>query len=169
MRLWSIHPRHLDRMGLLGLWREALQAQRILKGGPPYKVPYGHHPQMDRFKDHAEPMIAIGQYLTEIFSIGVSRGYEFNRELIEERTRYGVRRISIPRGQINYEIRMLLHKLSERDVEKMAEAQNFFSDLGERYNGEPPSWAWGEVNSVFMVDNENRDCAPWERVKETYN
>jgi len=28
MRLWSVHPRHLDRQGLTACWREALLAHR---------------------------------------------------------------------------------------------------------------------------------------------
>lgn len=31
MRLWSIHPRYLDAMGLNALWREALLAQKVLQ------------------------------------------------------------------------------------------------------------------------------------------
>ncbi len=32
MRLWSIHPKYLDVKGFVGLWREALLAQRVLRG-----------------------------------------------------------------------------------------------------------------------------------------
>src|SRR5690606_6899395 len=32
MRLWSLHPRYLDRQGLLALWREALLARAVLRG-----------------------------------------------------------------------------------------------------------------------------------------
>jgi len=31
MRLWTIHPKYLDRQGLLALWREALLAQKVLR------------------------------------------------------------------------------------------------------------------------------------------
>jgi hypothetical protein len=30
MRLWSLHPKYLDKLGLLGLWREGLLAQKVL-------------------------------------------------------------------------------------------------------------------------------------------
>jgi len=33
MRLWSIHPKYLDRQGLLAVWREGLLAQKILLQG----------------------------------------------------------------------------------------------------------------------------------------
>ena len=32
MRLWSLHPAHLDRQGLIACWREALLAQKVLAG-----------------------------------------------------------------------------------------------------------------------------------------
>ena len=33
MRLWTIHPQHLDARGLVALWREALLAQKVLQSG----------------------------------------------------------------------------------------------------------------------------------------
>ena len=33
MRLWSLHPKYLDRMGLLAVWREGLLAQSVLLKG----------------------------------------------------------------------------------------------------------------------------------------
>jgi hypothetical protein len=32
MRIWTLHPRYLDRQGLLALWREGLLAQAVLSG-----------------------------------------------------------------------------------------------------------------------------------------
>ena len=43
MRLWSIHPRYLDSMGLVALWREALLAQAVLRGET---KGYKFHPQL---------------------------------------------------------------------------------------------------------------------------
>ena len=42
MRLWTLHPRHLDRQGLTGAWREALLAQAVLAGRT---RGYRDHPQ----------------------------------------------------------------------------------------------------------------------------
>lgn len=33
MRIWSIHPKYLDRQGLLAVWREGLLAQKVLLQG----------------------------------------------------------------------------------------------------------------------------------------
>jgi hypothetical protein len=39
MRLWSIHPKYLDRQGLLAVWREGLLAQSVLLKGEYKKCP----------------------------------------------------------------------------------------------------------------------------------
>ena len=51
MRLWSLHPRHLDRQGLLALWREGLLARKVLTGGT---CGYREHPQLARFLSLAD-------------------------------------------------------------------------------------------------------------------
>src|SRR5262245_2860442 len=52
MRLWSLHPSLLDRMGLVALWREALLAQAVLLG---QTKGYRNHPQLDRFRECSSP------------------------------------------------------------------------------------------------------------------
>ncbi len=47
MRIWSLHPKHLDAKGLVALWREALLAKHVLEGKT---VGYLNHPQLNRFK-----------------------------------------------------------------------------------------------------------------------
>jgi len=165
MRLWSIHPELLDRMGLLGLWREALHAQRILIAGPPYKLSYGTHPQMERFKTHSEPLSAIGCYLMEIYWEGTHRGYKFDRSLIHRRERH-LYPMTISRGQVNHEIRLLLGKLAKRDKQKYLEVSKTLEYLSGG-NGDLPGWSRGvEINSAFSVDNSDMKIASWERVKE---
>lgn len=39
MRLWSLHPKYLDRQGLLAVWREGLLAQKVLSQGKYKKCP----------------------------------------------------------------------------------------------------------------------------------
>jgi len=52
MRLWTLHPKYLDARGLVALWREALLAQKVLRGAT---RGYKHHPQLRRFSGFAEP------------------------------------------------------------------------------------------------------------------
>ena len=44
MRIWSLHPAHLDRAGLVACWRESLLAQAVLAGRT---RGYRHHPQLE--------------------------------------------------------------------------------------------------------------------------
>ncbi|MEM4913878.1 MAG: pyrimidine dimer DNA glycosylase/endonuclease V, partial [Desulfurococcaceae archaeon] len=55
MRLWSIHPKYLDRVGLIALWREGLLAQKVLEGKT---RGYVNHPQLIRFKASPDPLLA---------------------------------------------------------------------------------------------------------------
>ena len=32
MRLWTLHPKHLDAVGLVSVWRKALLAREVLRG-----------------------------------------------------------------------------------------------------------------------------------------
>ena len=60
MRLWTLHPRHLDAIGLVALWREALLAQAVLLGRT---RGYTRHPQLQRFQTAADPVACIADYL----------------------------------------------------------------------------------------------------------
>ena len=110
MRLWSLHPRYLDPLGLVALWREALLARSVLRGET---KGYRHHPQLHRFQAHASPRGAICAYLAEIHRESERRGYRFDR------TKVGPVRslapIPVARGQIEYEWQHLLRKLSARN------------------------------------------------------
>jgi len=111
VRLWTLHPKYLDRAGLLALWREALLAQAVLRGAT---RGYRRHPQLIRFQNHAEPGAAIAVYLADIFSEAARRGYRFNPAKIGPRR--NVPAIPVTRGQILYEREHLLAKLALRDV-----------------------------------------------------
>jgi hypothetical protein len=88
VRLWSIHPRYLDAQGLVALWREALLARAVLRG---MTAGYRHHPQLERFRIHGSPRVAICAYPGEV-----------HREAL---------------GQIEFEWQHLLRKLSTRSPE----------------------------------------------------
>lgn len=110
MRLWSIHPRYLDRAGLVALWREGLLAQAVLAGKT---RGYRHHPQLQRFREHARPLDAIAQYLHVIAREAERRGYSFDRSKLPPLRR--VRRAPVTEGQLRYEWRHLKAKLRVRD------------------------------------------------------
>ena len=75
MRIWSIHPKYLDWMGLGAQWREGLLAQKVILGET---MGWKNHPQLTRFKIHSEPLNAVGYYLRIIYEEANGRGYNYN-------------------------------------------------------------------------------------------
>lgn len=164
MRLWSIRPDLLDRMGLLALWREGLLAQKILLAGPPYDVPYGKHPQLDRFKKTSDPINMIGRYLRHVYEEARRRGYNFNRKLIHSPTPSCTSSIPVSIGQIDYEMRLLLHKLKSRDQRKWGEVHSEVERLQGYYQG--PAFQRGLLAYSFTLNPTKKYPEPWEKVKE---
>ena len=114
MRIWTLHPRYLDRQGLLALWREGLLAQKVLLGRT---RGYRHHPQLKRFREQRNPVAAIVAYLAEVHREALRRGYQFNRRKIR-RLRSGIR-IPETRGQLLCEWTHLKKKLASRDPARL--------------------------------------------------
>jgi hypothetical protein len=112
VRLWSLHPQYLDAKGLVALWREALLAQKVLAG---ITKGYRHHPQLSRFRNQPDPQGAIAAYLREVQHEAILRGYHFDAAKIGRCTE-GVK-ITVTRGQMNYELAHLRAKLKLRDPE----------------------------------------------------
>ncbi|MCX7515121.1 pyrimidine dimer DNA glycosylase/endonuclease V [Frateuria sp. STR12] len=140
MRLWTLHPKHLDRQGLLALWREGLLARAVLHG---QTRGYRHHPQLERFRSQAVPEFAIDAYLAAVQEEASARGYAFDR------SKLGVIRpvpaIAETTGQLEYEWRHLLRKLAVRNPA-----------LAERWQAEPPA-----CHPLFVI--APGPIAPWER------
>ncbi len=113
MRLWSIHPKYLDAKGLTAVWREALLAQAVLRGRT---RGYRYHPQLMRFREHAEPLRAINAYLWHVCAEAQQRGYAFDSSKVKRPD--VVARMAINRGQILHEAAHLLAKLKVRDRER---------------------------------------------------
>lgn len=116
MRLWSIHPKYLDSKGLLGLWREALLAKKILQKKT---KSYQNHPQMNRFKFLKTPVPVINTYLKHIYLESCNRGYCFNKRKLG-RT-FSKTKLKINKGQIEYEFNLLKNKLSKRAKDTLNE------------------------------------------------
>lgn len=120
MRLWSLHPKYLDRQGLSALWREGLLAQKVLLGRT---RGYRSHPQLIRFRAFPDPVLAIGCYLKEVAKEAARRGYRFDASKIT--IPGSCRKRKVKRGQVEYEWRRLLGKLRKRDPELYAKNRAF--------------------------------------------
>jgi len=116
MRLWTLHPKYLDARGLVALWREALLAQKVLRGKT---RGYKHHPQLLRFAETENPPAALAAYLKAVHDEAGERGYKFNAAKIGRRKFRG--KIKETRGQLLYEWRHLKRKLKQRDPEWLRE------------------------------------------------
>ena len=145
MRLWSIHPRYLDPQGLVALWREALLARAVLRGET---KGYRHHPQLERFQQHAQPRLAISAYLSAVHDESLARGYRFDRSKVGlVRT---VEPIAVSDGQMALEWQHLKAKLGQRNPVVLAR----WCDLG-----------MPDCHSLFRV--EPGGVASWERAVDT--
>lgn len=112
MRLWSLHPCHLDPQGLVALWREGLLARKVLHG---QTRGYTRHPQLERFRAHAAPLDAIDAYLHAVVDEADARGYRFDRSKLAGRV--DAERIEVSEGQLAFEWMHLLNKLAQRNPE----------------------------------------------------
>ena len=113
MRIWSIHPMYLDWMGLGAQWREGLLAQKVVQGKT---NGWRNHPQLNRFKEHPEPLKSAGFYLREIHSEATKRGYRYDFSKILEPAEF-VDTILITTGQLDYEFKILMERLKRRAPE----------------------------------------------------
>lgn len=108
MRLWSVHPRFLDRQALVACWRESLLAQSVIektRGG------YANHPQLERFRATEAPLGTVGSYLGHLADEADARGYRFDRSRIRYLSRVT---LTVTTGQLDYEWQHLMAKLSPR-------------------------------------------------------
>jgi hypothetical protein len=114
MRIWSLHPKYLDRQGLLACWRETLLAQKVLRGET---QGYRHHPQLIRFQLCSNPLAAVSTYLVSLADEAGTRGYIFNRAKIDPGR--VIEKIPVTNGQMLYEWEHLKSKLTRRDPARL--------------------------------------------------
>lgn len=118
MRLWTVHPKYLDAKGLVALWREALLAQKVLRGKT---TGYRHHPQLIRFRAHAKPVAAIASFLKVVQQEAIRRGYEFDgSKIARQRTTICLEETD---GQLLYEWEHLRRKLKHRAPKILKQCQ----------------------------------------------
>jgi hypothetical protein len=124
MRLWSIHPKYLDSIGLVALWREGLLAKKVLQGKT---KGYRHHPQLERFRGQQSPVASINRYLCSVWEEAALRGFSFDRRKLGNVRR--VPKISVSLGQLRFELGHLLKKLRTRNKKRFRLAVRIRSPL----------------------------------------
>lgn len=143
MRLWTIHPKYLDGIGLIALWRESLLAQAVLQGKT---KGYKNHPQLTRFKNCKNPNNAISRYIETIYKESIARNYNFNASKLSATNEPCI--LYCTTGQMEYELNHLKIKLKNRD-------KIMYESI--KHITEP------EQNPIFTVINGGIEN--WERVK----
>lgn len=116
MRIWSVHPRYLDRQGLLAMWRESLLAVKVLAGGT---RGYRNHPQLVRWRAEPDPLSALGRHLAVVVDEAERRGYRFDRSKLPPITSPDAPLVPVTRGQLAYEREHLAGKLAVRSPERL--------------------------------------------------
>ena len=147
MRLWSPHPRYLDRPGLTAAWREALLAQKVLTGTtrgyrshpqlvrfappgwppppPPGRAarvpgtPYVRDPEPPATPEARDPGHAITTFLHGVADEATARGYVFDRSKVLHPPDPGLR-LEVTDGQLAHEWGHLRAKLEARSPEVLA-------------------------------------------------
>ena len=134
MRLWSIHPKYLDKKGLLALWREGLLAKKVLEGKT---KGYKNHSQLQRFKEFENPLLAINSYLYFVWFESKKRGYNFRKRKISSGEIISAK-IPVTKGQLEFEFPRLCKKLEKRDRKR-------FEEIKKEGKNFP------EVNPIFYI------------------
>ena len=144
MRLWSLHPCHLDTKGLLALWREGLLARAVLRN---QTKGYRHHPQLERFRSELRPVVTINSYLWSVYDEAVKRGYHFNASKLGPKS--SCSKLVVTAGQLRHEMEHLKAKLKIRDEE-------YYRKLKDVVKPRP--------HPMFKV--KPGGIASWERIRE---
>ncbi len=117
MVLWAVHPKYLDKEGLVSVWREGLKAQKILSGETEYT---SNQSLVRQFSADPQPLKAIGSYLSFIAAEGSRRGYKFGHEKIKC-PNFDETAVRLELKDLIFEMRDLRRKLKFRDKGKWRE------------------------------------------------
>jgi hypothetical protein len=99
-------------MGLLAAWREGLLAQKVLEGKT---KGYRQHPQLLRFRNSANSVLAIAIYLESLYRESLNRGYSFDGGKINYQSKKEKMEIAVSGRQVEYEFELLKWKLERRN------------------------------------------------------
>lgn len=117
MRIWSMHPRYLDRQGLLAMWRESLLALKVLRGET---KGYRNHPQLQRWREQPVPLSSLGHHLGFLVDEADARGYHFDRTKLPPAPDEAPALVPVTTGQLAYEREHLARKLTVRTPDRLA-------------------------------------------------
>ncbi|MEM2911827.1 MAG: pyrimidine dimer DNA glycosylase/endonuclease V [Candidatus Bathyarchaeia archaeon] len=101
-------------------------AKKVLEGKT---KGYRNHPQLKIFKEYERPIALINAYLFQIYLEARRRGYSFDFSKIEPLNLKEA--VTVTRGQLKDEFRLLMEKLKIRDQRKFEEIKSLELDSVE--------------------------------------
>lgn len=111
MRIWSLHPKYLDKKELIDSWNDGLRTIGILTRNHQGSI---FRPELSRFRSQSEPIIAVEKYLLSIANEAKRRGYMVDIRKLPSIPVVVSHKIPVSSGQIEYEWRQLMHVLAGR-------------------------------------------------------
>lgn len=168
MRLWTIHPSHLDTKRLVAQWKECVTMMNVYKGlsNGIKSGGYYNHPQVLKLlkmhsNDYQPAMLSLYKYMFEILKESRLRLFNFNEDIIENfwnefdlskvYKNWKPLKIEYP-GQIKYEVALMKFKNSNWKI----------------------SWPDVKINPIFecvfeydwIKDSTFKSIEPIEKTKE---
>ena len=121
-------------------------AQAVLLGRT---TAWKNHSHLQRFRNHKEPIAAIGFYLLKILEEANSRRYNYTITRITTPSR-NIKPMDVTKGQLLYELTILMERLRTRDSRKYEE----ILDLNQREIIPKPHPLFALIEG---------DVEPWEK------
>jgi hypothetical protein len=141
MRIWTIHPRYLDSIGLVAAWREGLLAQKVLLGNT---KGYKNHPQLLRFRNSSNQTILISNYIYILYLEARNRGYKFDSTKIQNYVEKFNEKIIVTNKQVEYEFTLLKWKLENRNKSQFDNIKDVkypaINEIFVKVDGEIEKW-----------------------------
>lgn len=143
----------MDKSGLGGLWREALLAKKVLEGNT---KGYKNHPQLNRFKEFSNSLVAINEYLYYVwYEATYKRFYKYDGNKIKDPVYDRVPIINVTTGQVEFEYEHLKAKLKKRNPKWTPEMHDVMFRLSK-------STIYDAIHPIFkLVDGP---IEPWEKI-----
>lgn len=121
MRIWSLHPRYLDKTELIGSWNDGLRALKLLAQNHTNTI---FRPELSRFRTQSEPLVAIERYLLNIAKEASRRGYSLDIKKLPPLPVFPTFKIAVSSKQVEYEWHQLMHLLAGRSPRFMRRIEN---------------------------------------------
>jgi hypothetical protein len=117
MRLWSFNPQYLDSTGLSRTINESIAGYKALrKTGEGYPKAWEKHPQLERFKGREKELRNFIWFLLEEHVERKQKEINWDIWLDSETTPI-TKTMTVTEGQLKYEWKHYLNKLSKRNLE----------------------------------------------------